>query len=48
MELPTCEPNVVLEPEIMEGEVRNAVWKMKNGKAVGPDEVTVDLVKVLG
>ena len=35
-------------PEITKSEVREAVSNMKNGKAVGPDEIPADFVKALG
>lgn len=41
-------PNVVPEPDVTEKVVRNAVQKIKNNKAVEPNEVMVDQLKVLG
>uniref|UniRef100_A0A914US57 Reverse transcriptase domain-containing protein n=1 Tax=Plectus sambesii TaxID=2011161 RepID=A0A914US57_9BILA len=35
-------------PRITEDEVKEAVWKMKNGKACGPDDVPADFWKLIG
>ena len=35
-------------PEITKSEVREAISSMKNGKAVGPDEIPVEVIKALG
>ena len=34
-------------PPIMKDEVRKAVESMKNGKAVGPDKITVEMIESL-
>lgn len=47
MVLSTCDPNAVPELDIRGGS-GNSVQETKTNKAEGPDEVTADLVKVLG
>lgn len=45
--MPTCDPNVMLKPNVSKKVMRNAVQDIKNGKAERPEEVMADLVKVL-
>ena len=41
-------PNEGITPGICREEVRKALYKMKNGKACGPDEIPVEVWKSLG
>ncbi|GFR88016.1 hypothetical protein ElyMa_004239800 [Elysia marginata] len=34
-------------PPILKDEVRTAIWKMKNGKATGPDNIAAEQIKAL-
>ncbi|GFR94597.1 endonuclease-reverse transcriptase [Elysia marginata] len=34
-------------PPILKDKVRTAIWKMKNGKATGPDNITAEKIKAL-
>ena len=41
-------PKILEDVEMLSEEVEKALKKMKSGKAVGPDEISTDILKVLG
>lgn len=47
-EIPTAPANVAPQPDISLEEVKNAISKMKCGKAPGSDEISLEIILALG